>query len=139
VYYEDESTSTYVVRASGARQVLVPKARNGAEPFPITDGHQPLAARLAQWSAFALLGVALGGVGGIILGLPVVVVASVGLADHARRVRSWRDGHVGPDGVLPLPAPATTERLRLWTAFWQGLVALACGGAVIVFLSGRVL
>ena len=89
VCYEEENTSAYVVRAPDARQVLVPKARNGREPFPITDGYQVFAARLVRWSAFALIAVALGGVGGIALGLPVVIVAAIRLAEHAQHVRRW--------------------------------------------------
>lgn len=139
VRYEDENTGTYVVREPNARQVLVPKARTAAEPSPIEGGQQTPASRLMRWSAIALMGVALGGIGGIVLGLPVVIVAAVRLADHARHVRRWRGKHAGPHGVPPLPAPASTERLRLRTAFWQGLVALVFGAVVLVFLSGRVL
>lgn len=137
--YEDESTRTYVVRDPKAREVLVPKSREAAEPYPMERGRQPHSIRLLRWSAVALCAVVLGGLGGVIVGLPVVVVAASGLAGHERAIHRWRRAHAGPTGLPPVPAAATTELMRLRTAFWQGLVALVFGAALLLFITGHIL
>jgi hypothetical protein len=112
----------------------VAKRRAALEPFPSTNQNRAPGAGLLRASGLALLGALLGGAPGIALGVVVALVALVRLARFERRARSWRAKAAQRDQAQRLPARATSERLRLMTALWQGLLALALGAAALILL-----
>jgi hypothetical protein len=130
----------YLVQAlSDGHLLQVPKSRAPVEPFPPVSGQRVHGARLLRWSVYALLGVGLGGLGGVLLGVPVVLATSVQLARFARRVRRWRRDRQGAAGIPVLPTAASAERLRLLSAFGQGLLAIALGSLLLGLLAWRLL
>lgn len=132
VRYAEATEHVYLVQAiSDDRLLQVPKSYAPAELFPIVNTQRAPGARLLRWSVYALLGVGLGGLGGVLLGVPVVLAALVQLARFARRVRRWRRSRQGPAGNPALPAAAGSERLRLLGAFGQGLLAIVLGGLLL--------
>ncbi len=114
--------------------VSVPKHYAVAEPFPVTTGRKAPGARLLRWSAYALLAAVCGGGGGILLGVLVTLVATVQLQRFALRVRRWRRRHRRSDGSSVLPAAASAQRLRLLTAWVQGMLAIVIGGALLALV-----
>ncbi len=136
--YSDESAEAYLVRElERGRWVSVPKQREAAEFSLLGRGERAGGVILLRWSLYALVGAALGGVGGVALGLLVALGAAIRLLGHARRVRRWQRERTGPDGALPLPPAASAERLRLRTALGQGLLAAMLGLVVVVVLTNR--
>jgi hypothetical protein len=117
--------------------VVVPKHYAVAEPFPAPRAGQVPGTRLLRWSTRALLAAVCGGLGGILLGGLVTLVATVQLQRFARRVRRWRRRSRGADGnPMPpaLPAAASAERLRLLTAWVQGMLAILLGVALLALI-----
>jgi hypothetical protein len=136
VRYTEATEQVYLVQALSDDQLLqVPKSYAPAEQFPIVSSQRAPGARLLRWSVYALLGVGLGGLGGVLLGAPVVLAAGVQLARFARRVRRWRRSRQGTAGIPALPAAAGSERLRLLGAFGQGLLAIVLGGLLLWLLT----
>lgn len=140
VRYVDETSQAYMVRSlEDGAWMHVAKSRQATETFPVPPGARVPGAWLARWANWALVAAVAGGVGGILIGVFVAVMASLRLIRFRGRVRRWRQAENQPDSHRPLPAAATTERLRLRTAIWQGLLAAALGLFVFALLSGRVL
>jgi hypothetical protein len=138
VRYAEVREREYMVQGlSDDRLLQVPKSYAPAEPFPLARGQHAPGARLLCWSVYALLGVGLGGIGGVLLGVLVVLAALVQLARFARHVRRWRRGRQGAAGIPALPAAASAERLRLLSAFGQGLLALALGSLLLMLFAWR--
>lgn len=136
VRYAEANERIYLVQALSDDQLLqVPKSYAPAEPFPIASSQHAPGARLLRWAVYALLGVGLGGFGGVLLGVPVVLAAGVQLTQFARRVRRWRRDRQGADRIPALPAAASAERLRLLSAFGQGLLAIVLGGLLLGLLA----
>ncbi len=141
-----QSEEAYVVRDLDALDALgdgdlvsVPKHYAVAEPFPVATGRKAPGARLLRWSAYALLAAVCGGVGGVLLGALVTLVATVQLQRFALRVRRWRRRRRGPDGSPVLPAAASAQRLRLLTAWVQGMLAIVIGVALLALVVWRLL
>jgi hypothetical protein len=130
---EDPQVYTLQDLASGA-EASVPKRRAAFDVFPATPASQTPGGGLLRVSGYALLGALLGGAPGAVLGALVVVVALVRLARFERRARHWRSQAPPGDQPQRLPARASSERLRLMTAFWQGLGALLLGGGALLLL-----
>lgn len=138
--YEDATEQAYVVRTlAHDRLIQVPRSYAPAELFPVVSGQSAPGARLLRWSVYALLGVGLGGLGGLLLGVPVVLVACVQLARFARRVQRWRQRQQGPAGHPMLPPAAGTERLRLLGALGQGVLAIVLGSLLLGLLAWHLL
>jgi hypothetical protein len=138
VRYADERDRAYLVRELAHGQwVSVPKQRMVPEPYPFSREERAVGGGLLRWSLYALVGALLGGIGGVLLGLPVALSAAIRLQGYARRVRRWRRERTGPDGALPLPPAASADRLRLRTALWQGLLAATLGLLVLALLLDR--
>lgn len=136
VRYAEATERAYLVQAISDDQLLqVPKSYAPAEPFPLASSQHAPGARLLRWSVYALLGVGLGGLGGVLIGVPVVLAASVQLTRFARRVRRWRRDRQEADRIPALPAAASDERLRLLSAFGQGLLAIVLGGLLLRLLA----
>lgn len=133
----DESETAYLVgEPRGPQRAWVPKQRAAEESFLLERRHRGADVWLLRWSAYAVLGVACGGVVGVLLGGLVVVAALVRLAQFSRRVSRWRRRHRGLGAIPPLPAAATAERSRLLAAVGQGLLAILLGGLVFLVLAG---
>ncbi len=74
----DESETAYLVgEPRGPQQAWVPKQRAAEESFLLEHRHRSADVWLLRWSAYAVLGVACGGVVGVLLGGLVVVAALV--------------------------------------------------------------
>jgi hypothetical protein len=136
-----QSDEAYVVRdlddLAAGDLVSVPKHYAVAEPFPSTRDQQVPGTRLLRWSTLALLAAVCGGLGGILLGGLVTLVATVQLQRFTLRVRRWRRRYRGADGSpMPpvLPAAASAERLRLLTAWVQGMLAIVLGVALLALI-----
>ncbi len=133
--YLSEDHQSYSLRdLAGGEESLVPKRRAAPEPFPPTRQNRAPGAGLLRASGYALLGALLGGAPGVALGLIVAVIALVRLDRFERRARAWRRKAAKRDRAQRLPARATSERLRLITALWQGLAAVTLGGAALFLL-----
>lgn len=138
--YEALTERAYMVRTlSDDRVIQVPKSYAPSDPFPVVSGQRAPGVHLLHWSVIALFGVGLGGLGGILLGVPVVLAACVQLARFARRVRRWRQRRPGVTDDPRLPAAATVERLRLLGALGQGLLAIALGCLVLGLVAWHLL
>jgi len=130
-----EGDRAYLVRdLDGGHLVAVPKRYAVAEPFLPIRRRQAPGARLLRWSAYALFAALCGGLGGILLGVLVTLLAAIQLGRFALRVRRWRLRHRRSNGAMLLPAAAGAERLRLITAWAQGLLAVIVGAALLAFL-----
>ncbi len=115
-------------------EVRIPKARAVAEVYPPTRRNPLRGAGLFRWSVIALIAALIGGLGGMILGALVALLAAARLVGFTQRVTRWRKRQ---EGGRWLPAQASAERLRLLAAFWQGVLALALGAFVFALLTGR--
>lgn len=135
-FVEQTDTDYAVGELRGPRTALVPKQRAVAARFPPVSRLDAPGRRLLLWSVFALIGVGLGGIGGIVLGGLVVVVALLRLARFSGKVHRWRRVQRARGEQVHLPAAATSERLCLLAALGQGLVAAAAGALVVLFLTG---
>jgi hypothetical protein len=132
VRYEDATNRVYLVRALfNDHLIQVPKRYARAMPFPPSRDQHLAGAGLQRWSAYALLAAGLGGLGGILLGSMVAVVAWVRLLGFSQRVRGWRPGAGRPQ---MLPVAASEERLRLLGAVSQGLLAALLGAVVLALI-----
>lgn len=139
VSYEAAAEQEYLVRTLENGQFLrVPKHYAPSEPFPPERGQPPPGGRLLRWSAYALLLVGLGGLGGVLLGVPVVLAAGVQLAHFSLRVWRWRRRHRAANTPV-LPAVASAERVRLLSALGQGLLAVVLGSLLLALLAWRLL
>jgi hypothetical protein len=133
--YLAEDNQTYTLRDLAAgEETQVPKRRAAPEAFPPSPQNHAPGVGLLRASGFALLGALLGGAPGVALGVVVAVVALVRLERFERRARSWRAKAEKGGQAQRLPARATSERLRLMTALWQSLGAVAFGGAALLLL-----
>lgn len=134
---EDPQTYTLLDLASD-EEARVSKRRATAEIFPPTRKARAPGAGLLRASGYALLGALLGGAPGIALGLIVALVALVRLSAFERRASTWRRARAPQrlerGEAQRLPAEATSERLRLMTALWQGLGGLVLGGVTLLLL-----
>jgi hypothetical protein len=135
VRYVDETADAYLVidLRSGERHE-VDKDR---APVPaLSDGPERArhGAGLLRWSGWAVLCALLGGVGGVLLGVPVVLVALLRRAALLRRMRRWRRRHPGE----ALPAAAREEYDRMRAALWQGMLALLLGALLVGLLISHV-
>jgi hypothetical protein len=117
--------------------VLVPKHYAVAEPFPVTNGRKAPGARLLRWSGYALLAAVCSGVGGIVFGALVTLIATVQLQRFSRRVRRWRRQFRRANGSPTLPSAASAERLRLLTAWVQGMFAVVIGALLLALVMWR--
>jgi hypothetical protein len=133
--YVGEDAQRYTLRDLAAGiEITVPKRRAVAERFPPTAQHRAPGAGLQRLSGYALLGALLGGAPGLALGLLTAPVALARLVQFERRTNAWLK-KATRDGQPPrLPARASSERLRLVTAFWQSLGAAVLGGIALVLL-----
>ena len=137
--YAAAAEQEYLVRTLENDHILqVPKHYAPSEPFPPERGLPPPGGRLLRWSAYALLLVGLGGLGGVLLGVLVVLVAGVQLARFSLRVRRWRRRHKAA-GIPMVPAVASAERVRLLSALGQGLLAVVLGSLLLALLAWRLL
>ncbi|HEU0028431.1 MAG TPA: hypothetical protein VFQ25_15060 [Ktedonobacterales bacterium] len=133
--YLDEDNQAYILRdLDDGGEAEVPKRRAAPEPFPPTSKSRAPGAGLLRASGYALLGALLGGAPGVALGAMVALIALVRLAAFQRRARVWRALAEESDPAKRLPTRATSERLRLMTALWQSLGAVALGGAALALL-----
>jgi hypothetical protein len=131
----DEDTHEYHLRDfDTGLAAQTPKRRAATEVFPPTKENRAPGAGLLRASGYALLGALLGGAPGVALGLAVALVALVRLARFERRVRGWRAKGEEREQDARLPAKATSERLRLLTALWQGMGAAALGAVAVLLL-----
>jgi hypothetical protein len=130
--YLDEDDRAYLLRdLDGGGETHVPKRRAAPEPFPPTSKSRAAGAGLLRASGYALLGALLGGAPGVALGALVALIALVRLAAFQRRAHMWRALAEESDAASRLPTRATSERFRLMAALWQGLGAMALGGAAL--------
>ncbi|HEX9038792.1 MAG TPA: hypothetical protein VF808_17555 [Ktedonobacterales bacterium] len=130
-----EDNQSYVLRdLDSGHETQALKRRAAQEVFPPTRENRAPGAGLLRVSGFALLGAMFGGAPGVALGAIVVLVALVRLASFESRTRAWRTRREKREPDQRLPARATNERLRLVTALWQGLGAVALGGAALLLL-----
>jgi hypothetical protein len=135
-FIEQTDTEYAVGELRGPRTARVPKRRAVADPF-LSPSRQGMPGRgLLRWSGLALLGVALAGIGGVVLGAVVVVVALLRLAHFSRKVRRWRRAQRARGERSKLPAAATAERFCLLAALGQGFVAMVAGALVALLLAG---
>lgn len=133
--YLAEDSQAYTLRdLADGEETQVPKRRAALEPFPPTNQNRAHGAGLLRVSGYALLGALLGGAPGVALGALVALIALIRLARFERRSRSWRAKAAQRDQPQRLPAKATNERLRLMTALWQSLGAVALGGVALILL-----
>ena len=139
--YEDEDDQKYHLRDfDTGLATLAPKRRANPEVFPPTRQSRAPGAGLLRASGYALFSALLGGAPGIVLGLVVALLALIQLARFERRARTWRakspeKGREAREArEARLPAKATSERLRLLTALWQGLGAAALGAIAVLLL-----
>jgi hypothetical protein len=134
VRYQDTTPREYIVRAlSNDRVIQVPRQFARATPFPPTRDQPAPGAGLLRWSSYALLAVGLGGLGGVLLGGIVALVAAVRLMRFSEHARSWRR-RSGGTGPRALPAAASAERLRLLGALGQAMLAALLGSALLLLL-----
>lgn len=139
VRYEASAEQEYLVRTLAHDHILrVPKRHAPAEPFPPERGQPPPGGRLLRWSTYAALGVGLGGLGGVLLGVPVVLASGVLFARFTFRVWRWRRHHRAA-GIPVVPAAASAERVRLLSALGQGMLAVTLGSLLFALLAWRLL
>lgn len=132
VRYEDATERMYLVRTlDDDRLIQVSKRYALSEPSAPARVQSPRSARLLRWSMYALMGVGLGGLGGMLLGVLVVLAAGTQLVGFSRRLRRWRREQQEASGIPALPAVASAERLRLLGALGQGLLAVALGSLLL--------
>lgn len=112
----------------------MPKRRAVAERFPPTAQNSAPGAGLQRLSGYALLGALLGGAPGLALGLLTALITLARLARFETRTSAWRKKTARDGQTPPLPARATSERLRLMTALWQSLGAVILGGIALFLL-----
>lgn len=140
VRYEDATERLYLVRTlDDDRLIRVSKRYALSEPSDSARVQPPRSARLLRWSTYALMGVGLGGLGGMLLGVLVVLVAGMHLVGFSLRLRRWRREQQEASGNPTLPTVASAERLRLLGALGQGLLAVALGSLVLALLLWHVL
>lgn len=133
--YLDEDDRAYLLRdLDGGGETYVPKRRAAPEPFPPSRESRAPGAGLLRASGYALLGALLGGAPGVALGALVAFIALVRLAAFERRARVWLMLAEESGPSKRLPSRASSERLRLMTALWQSLGAMALGGAALFLL-----
>lgn len=133
--YAGEDTQEYRLRDfETGLAAQAPKRRAAPEVFPPTRAERAPGAGLLRASGYALFGALLGGAPGLALGVVVAVIALARLARFERRTRVWRAKRGAQHGDQRLPARATNERLRLLTALWQSLGAVALGGIALLLL-----
>lgn len=133
--YLAEDSQTYTLRdLANGEETQAPKRRAAPEPFPPTKQNRAHGAGLLRVSGYALLGALLGGAPGVALGAVVAVIALIRLARFERRARAWRTKTAARGEMPRLPARATNERLRLMTAMWQSLGAVALGSVALILL-----
>lgn len=138
VSYLDEDHQGYtLLDLIDREETSVPKRRAMPEVFPPTRQNPAPGAGLLRLSGYALLGALLGGAPGVALGLVIAVIALARLDRFERRAHSWRRKamQAAQDAQQRrLPVGATSERLRLMTALWQSLGAVALGGVALLLL-----
>lgn len=140
VRYEDATERMYLVRTlDDDRLIRVSKRYALSEPFAAARVQLPPSARLLRWSTYALMGVGLGGLGGMLLGVLVVLVAGTRLVGFSMRLRRWRREQQEASGIPTLSAAASAERLRLLGSLGQGLLAVAVGSLLLALLLWHVL
>jgi hypothetical protein len=128
--YIGEDNQDYTLRdLADGEEISVPKRRAAPEQFPPAAQKRASGAGLQRASGYAVLGALLGGAPGLALGVVTAVIALVRLARFEARARDWRKKQ-----HQRLPASATGERLRLMTALWQSLGAVALGGVALLLL-----
>lgn len=133
--YEAEDSQVYTLRNLIAdEETQVSKRRAAPEAFPPTRQQRAQGATLLRLSGFALLGALLGGAPGVALGTLIALIALVKLTRFEQRTRVWRRKAKDAGAAPRLPARATSERLRLMTAFWQSASAVVIGAAALVLL-----
>lgn len=133
--YVDEDDQKYHLRDfDTGLATLAPKRRAAPEVFPPTRQSRAPGAGLLRASGYALFSALLGGAPGIALGLIVALIALIQLVRFERRARTWRADPPEQARDARLPARATSERLRLLTALWQGLGAAALGAIAVLLL-----
>jgi hypothetical protein len=131
VRYMDETPDTYLVYdlRAGTRHE-VEKGRVTAAALSERSKRSFPGGSLLRASTVALLFALLGGVGALLIGIPVVVLVTMRRARLGRRLRRWRQRH--QEHLLPVEAREEYDRLR--SALWQGMLALALGALVIYLL-----
>ncbi len=133
-YLAEDGQTYMLLNLADGEETSVPKRRAAPEPFPPTPQNRAHGAGLLRVSGYALLGALLGGAPGVALGAVVALIALIRLARFERRSRSWRVKAAQRGQEQRLPAKATSERLRLMTALWQSLGAVALGGVALILL-----
>lgn len=135
VSYLGEDRQAYMLRdLLAGDEAQVAKRRAAPEPFPPTREQRAVGSRLLRLSGYALFGSLLGGAPGAALGALVTLVALARLVGFERRAHIWQAREAKDDAAKRLPAAATNERLRLMTALWQGVGAVALGGCILALL-----
>jgi hypothetical protein len=139
VAFTDQRDGAYLVRDLDEGHLLrVPKGHAQPEPFPLQRRQPQRGALLLRWSKYALIGAVLGGVGGLLLGTLVTLAAMIQLGRFNGRVRRWRHRSHVEQGD-PLPALASSERVRLLAALGQGALAALIGAGICLLLLPHVL
>lgn len=133
-FIEEDKTGYFVGEIWGDRTAHVQKRRAEADPSSPEERRRRASERLLRWSSYALVGVLLGGVVGILLGGIVVLAALIRMTRLSSRIHRWKRHQRTVRESDLIPAQASRERMQSLAALGQGLLAIALGSAVLVFL-----
>jgi hypothetical protein len=130
VRYANEETGVYLVRDLAEGGIRLVTKHRAPVQFPVRSVPRVPGSVIFRWSVLALIGAFAGGIGGLVLGLPVFLMALVRRAGLSRRVRQW---HRRNPGTL-LPPAARIEYDLVHGAAWQSGLAIIVGSLVMWFL-----
>jgi hypothetical protein len=128
--YTNEETDVYLVRDLAAGGMYRVTKYRAPTPLPARSVSRGPGTAVLRWSVLALIGAVAGGIGGLVLGVPVFLIALVQRASLSWRVRLWRRRHPG----RLLPTAARNEHDLVRGALWQSGLATIIGSLVLWFL-----
>jgi hypothetical protein len=133
VSYTNEETGIYLVRDLAAGQMRQVTKYRAPTHFALRSVPTIRGTAIFRWSVVALIGAVVGGIGGLVLGVPILLIAVVQKAGLSGRMRRWRRRNAGK--LLPPAARIEYDLVR--GAMWQSGFAIIIGSLVLLFLLTR--